>query len=181
MLKELQVITSGKYAGKERDKSMTTFFFIIIYGKIGKRKTKTQTKSCLYNIHSYFLPSLLIESCESESCSVVSDSLGPHGLSLWSSSVQNTGVGSLSLLQGIFPTQGSNPGLPHCRQIIYQLIHKGITDTSLSGRKIQKYILTFFSDETSLRWKSKLLSRIYSKMFLAYPRDTPFLLHGPEI
>ena len=38
---------------------------------------------------------------------------------------QNTGVGSLSLLQGIFPTQGSNPGLPHCRQILYQLSHKG--------------------------------------------------------
>ena len=34
---------------------------------------------------------------------------------------QNTGVGSLSLLQGIFPTQGSDPGLPHCRQILYQL------------------------------------------------------------
>ena len=38
---------------------------------------------------------------------------------------QNTGVGSLSLLQGIFPTQGSNPGLPHCRQILYQLSHQG--------------------------------------------------------
>jgi len=34
-------------------------------------------------------------------------------------------VGSLSLLQGIFPTQGSNPGLPHCRQILYQLSHQG--------------------------------------------------------
>ena len=38
---------------------------------------------------------------------------------------QNTGVGSLSFLQGIFPTQGLNPGLPHCRQILYQLSHKG--------------------------------------------------------
>ena len=34
-------------------------------------------------------------------------------------------MGSLSLLQGIFPTQGSNSGLPHCRQILYQLSHKG--------------------------------------------------------
>ena len=49
---------------------------------------------------------------ESESRSVVSDSLGPHGLySPWSSLGQNTGAGSLSLLQGIFPTQGSNWGL----------------------------------------------------------------------
>ena len=34
-------------------------------------------------------------------------------------------MGSLSLLQGSFPTQRSNPGLPHCRQILYQLSHKG--------------------------------------------------------
>ena len=34
-------------------------------------------------------------------------------------------MGSLSLLQGIFPTQGSNPGLPHCGWILYQLSHKG--------------------------------------------------------
>ena len=47
----------------------------------------------------------------SESCSVVSDSLWPHGLySQWSSLGQDAGVGSLFLLQGIFPTQGSNQG-----------------------------------------------------------------------
>ena len=63
---------------------------------------------------------------ESEIRSVVSDSLQPHGLySPWNSPGQNTGMGSLSLLQGIFPTQGSNPGLPHCRQILDQLRHKG--------------------------------------------------------
>ena len=50
----------------------------------------------------------------------------PHGLySPWNSPGQNTGVGSLSLLQGIFPTQGSKPGLWHCRQIFYQLRHQG--------------------------------------------------------
>ena len=50
----------------------------------------------------------------------------PHRpYSPWNSPGQNTGVGSLSLLQGIFPTQGSNPGLPHCRWILYQLRHKG--------------------------------------------------------
>ena len=37
----------------------------------------------------------------------------------------NTRVGSLSLLQGIIPTQGLNPGLPCCRWILYQLSHKG--------------------------------------------------------
>ena len=56
----------------------------------------------------------------------VFDSLWPHGpYSPWNSPGQDTGVGSLSLLQGIFPTQGSKPGLPHCRLIFYQLSHKG--------------------------------------------------------
>ena len=56
----------------------------------------------------------------------MSDSLQPHGLySPWDSPGQNTEVGSLSLLQVIFPTQGWNPGLPHCRQILYQLSHEG--------------------------------------------------------
>ena len=60
-------------------------------------------------------------------CSVVSDSLWPHGLySPWNSLGQNTEVGSLSHLQGIFPTQGLNPGFLHCRLIFfYQLSHKG--------------------------------------------------------
>ena len=60
-------------------------------------------------------------SSESESRSVMSDSLQPRGLyNPWNSPGQNTGVGSLFLLQGIFPTQGSNPGLPH-----YQLGPRG--------------------------------------------------------
>ena len=57
---------------------------------------------------------------------VMSVSLWPHRLySPWNSPGQDTGVGSLSLLQGIFPTQGSNLGLMHCRQILYQLNNKG--------------------------------------------------------
>ena len=49
----------------------------------------------------------------------------PWLYSPWNYLGQNPGVGSLSLLQGIIPTQGSNPGLPHCRRILYQLSHKG--------------------------------------------------------
>ena len=61
-----------------------------------------------------------------KSHSVVSDCLRPHGLhNPWNSPGQNTGVGSLFLLQGIFPTQELNPGLLHCTQILYQLSHKG--------------------------------------------------------
>ena len=80
---------------------------------------------------------------ESESRSVVSDSLWPHGLySPWNSPGQNTGVGSLSLLQGIFPTQGSNPGFPHCGWILYQLSHKG-------SPRIQEWVAYPFSRGSS--------------------------------
>ena len=65
-------------------------------------------------------------SSESENSSVMSNSLRPHWLySPWNSSGQNTGVGSLSLLQGNFPTQESNRGLLHCRRILYQLSYQG--------------------------------------------------------
>ena len=64
----------------------------------------------------------LLHTNASESRSVVSDSLGLQGLySPWNSLAQNTGVGSLSLLQEIFPTQKSNQGLLRCRWILYQL------------------------------------------------------------
>ena len=53
----------------------------------------------------------------------VSYSCDPY--SPWNCPGQSTGVGSLSLLQGIFPTQGLNPGLQHCRQMHYQLSHRG--------------------------------------------------------
>ena len=70
------------------------------------------------------------------SCSVVSYSLWPYGLyHTWNSPGQNTGVGSLSLLQKTFPTQGSNPGLPHCRRILYQLGHEGSPSTRESWVK----------------------------------------------
>ena len=54
-----------------------------------------------------------------------SDLAAAAAYSPWNAPGQNTGVGSLSLLQVIFPTQGSNPGLRQCGQILYQLNHKG--------------------------------------------------------
>ena len=84
------------------------------------------TTSVLLAAVSLALAQSVAHNRESESCSVVSNSLQPHGLyNPWNSPGQNTGVGSLSLLQRIFPTQGSNPGLLHCRQILYQMSHKG--------------------------------------------------------
>ena len=78
---------------------------------------------------------------EIESLSVASNSLWPHGLYRpWNSPGQNTGVGSLSLLQGIFPTQESNPAscIVH-GFFFYQLSHKG------SPRILEWVAYSFFS------------------------------------
>ena len=63
-----------------------------------------------------------------QSCLTLSDIMdwGPPGSSVHGDSPgKNTGVGCHALLQGIFPTQGSNPGLPQCRRILYRLSHQG--------------------------------------------------------
>ena len=88
--------------------------------------------------------------CESESHSVVSSSLRPLGLySPWNSPGRNTGRGSLSLPQGIFPTQGSNQCLLHCKRILYQLSYR--------GGPIYTYICIFFSLlVTFISWNSAL-------------------------
>ena len=69
--------------------------------------------------------------------SVVSNPLQPHGLQHarlfhpWDFSSKNTEAGCCFLLQGIFPAQGSNPGLPHCRQTLYCLSHEGSSEKTL--------------------------------------------------
>ena len=91
--------------------------YLVIY-LLSRQYVFESTNSILFNI--------FYRKWISESHSVVSDSLRSHGLYCpWNSPGQNTGVGSLSLLQGIFPTQGSNSGLLHCRQILYLLNHQG--------------------------------------------------------
>ena len=93
---------------------------------------------CIWTvIYKYILIS------EGESGSVMYVSLRLHGLySPWTSPGQDTGVGSLSLLQGIFPIQGCNPGLPHCTWILYQLSHKEST-------RILEWVAYPFSSESS--------------------------------
>ena len=77
------------------------------------------------------------------------DSLQPQELfSPWNSPGQNTGVGSLSLFQGVFPTQGLNPGLPHCRWILYQLSHQG------SPRILEWVAYPFSSRSSRLRYRT---------------------------
>ena len=129
----------------------------------------------------------------SESCSVVSDSLRSHVLySSWNFPGQNNRVGSLSLLQRIFPTQGLNIGLQHWSQILYQLGHreprviirqkiklknffflvKGIFELGASWYLSWKRIFlqcrrpTFDSWVGKLRWRRDSLS---TPVFLGFP------------
>ena len=81
------------------------------------------------------------------SCSAMSDSLRPHGLQPCQAPLsmgflgKNTGMGYHALLQGIFPTQGSNPGLLHYGQILYPLSHQG------SPKKMWYiYTMEYYSD-----------------------------------
>ena len=88
----------------------------------------------------------------------------------WNSPGQNTGVGSLSLLQGILPTQGSKPGLPHCRQILYQLSHKGH-----SG--ILEWVAYPFSSESSRPRNRHGVSCIAGGFFInSAMREAPILV-----
>ena len=94
------------------------------------KRLRGEVQTSRYKINkSHYGCDVQHRNCEvkwSESRSVMSDSLQSHGLHTpWNSPGQNTGVGSLSLLQGIFPTQRSKPGLLHCRWILHQLSHKG--------------------------------------------------------
>ena len=92
------------------------------------------SKDSLYPCEAHHLVEVR-QCCESESHSVVSDSLRSHGLySLWNSPGENAGVGSLSPLQEIFLTQESNQGLLHHRWILYP--------TKLSGKPWVVCVLT---------------------------------------
>ena len=153
---------------------------------------------------------------ESESCSVVSDSMQPHGLySPWNSPGQDTGrvavpfsqvssqppdwtqvflieggfftswatgkpkdtgVGSLSLLQGIFPTPESNQGLLHCRQILYQLSYQG----SPWGLFILKKLNIWIKQNSPEIWDHCTL--FYEWSSVAWERiEPPPLIHSLSI
>ena len=88
----------------------------------------------------------LPDCCAVLKCSVMSDSLQLHGPSLLGSSVlgdspgKNTGVSCHALLQGIFPTQGLNPGFLHCKRILYCLSHQGSPkNIGVGSHSILKY------------------------------------------
>ena len=94
----------------------------------------------------------------------------------WNSPGQNTGVASLSLLQRIFPTQGSNLGLPHCRQVLYQLSNQG-------SLKILEWVAYTFSRGSSWTRNQTRVSYIAGRFFTNWamreaPNSVTYLLYN---
>ena len=130
--------------------------------------------------------------CESERCSVVSNVLQPRGHSPWTSLGQNIGVGSLSLLQGIFQGKGSNPGLLHCRWILYQLSHQrsprilewGAYPFSSGSSQLRNQTGVscmagrFFTNRSMDCWNTVVIRLSFSMvlLFLGIPGSSPFYL-----
>ena len=90
----------------------------------------------------------------------------PWTIHPWNSPGQNTGVGSLSLLQGTFPTQGSNPGLSHCRQILYCLSHQ-------RGLRRLEWVTYPFCIRSSHPRNQTGVSCIAGGFFTSWIRDVP--------
>jgi len=112
---------------------------------------------------------------KSESRSVESDSLWPHGLySPRNSPGQNTGVGTLSLPQGVFPTQGSNPALLHCKWILYQLNHKG-------NPRILEWVAYPFSGGSSLPRNWTGISGIAGRFFTSWSAQSVLKKEKKEV
>ena len=140
--------------------------------KLEPETRKTRWKG---NYHKCFVPYVLGEVKESESLSVVSDSLWPHGLySPWNFPGQNTGVHRLSLLQGIFPTQGSNPGLPlskpkqvtegHCNWTHVLGWGGGSSRGFTSSRTRKKYALIRNAKESNMHQTRRWFLYVYTHL-----------------
>ena len=114
------------FNGQKSKKEICSVFTVVVYYSVSTHTTIYMSISlhCRQNLTQDY-------GCVCISCSVMTDSLRPHGvhpsrlLCPWNSPGKNTGVGCHSLLQGISLTQGWNLGLLHCLQLLYHLSHQG--------------------------------------------------------
>ena len=122
---EMQEMQVGSLGGEDPpEEGMATHSSILAFSMIQRMFYLAQ------NDHFHWVKNFIWNSCIMYVCSVTSSSLRlyrpqpPRLLCPWESPGKNTGVGCHAFLRGIFPTQGSNPGLPHCRWILYCLSHQ---------------------------------------------------------
>ena len=105
--------------------------------------------------------------CAVLSCSVMSDSATPQTvahqapLSIGILQARKLEQVAMPSLQGIFPTQGSNPGLPHCRWILYHLSHPG-------SPRILEWVVYAFSRESSRLRNQTGVSHIAGRFFTSF-------------
>ena len=132
-------------------------------------------KKSPFHLHSV---GCCMEWSETESCSVivlpfVTHEWWPSRLFCpWNSPGQNTGVGSLSLLQGVFPTQGLNPGLPHCRWILY---YRSTREALVERSPLFLVICFLFFWIQHKKWANILTFSIKSSWYLSLEKNFPFL------
>ena len=140
----LTCLLRNLYAGQEA--TVRTGYGTTDWFQIGKGVCQGCILSpCLFNLHAeYITQNAGLDEAQSESevaqsCPSLCD---PWTKSPWDFPGKNTGVGCHFLLQGIFPTQGSNPGLPHCRQTLYHLSYQGSPKHKLESKLLGKKSIT---------------------------------------
>ena len=101
----------------------------------------------------------------------MSDSL----CSPWNFPGQDTGVGNLSLLQGIFQTQGSNSGLLHCRQNLSQLSHKGNPHFANKKARMTRAVNPFPNVTHPKKWQNLSSNSLFSTVIQCLPRTQRYL------
>ena len=117
---------------------------------------------------------IMPQKMKSESPSVVSDSLQPHGLQPirllcpWNSIGKNTRVGSHSLLQGIFPIQRSNLVLLHCRQILYHVSHHGSCPRTTVNWDSSHFTDEQTKTESLIIWTQVVLVQVILQQKISY-------------
>ena len=147
----------------------------------------------LYNIglisaiHQHELAILCLTQSDPLDCSLPGSSI--HGID---SPGKSTGVGSHALLQGIFPTQGWNLGLQHCKQVLYHLSHLGspnqpevyicpllldppshLPPLFHPSRLLQSPSLSSLSHSANFHWPSILHMVVYRRSMLLCPSISP--------
>ena len=95
-------------------RDQTCISYIYLYWQVGSLPLVPPEKPCVLCLFTQLCPTL----CDPMDCSPPDSSI--HG----DSSGKNTGMSFHAFFQGIFPTQGSNPGLPQCRWVLYHLSHR---------------------------------------------------------
>ena len=136
---------------------------------------KKKTPALLMGICYLFLCSAVLS--PAQLCPTLCDPVycSPPGSSVHGDSLgKNTEVGCHALLQGILPIQGSDPGLPHCKQILYRLSHQG-------SPRILEWVVYSFSRESSQPRNWSGVSCIAARSFTSWAsREAPLFLDPLE-